>query len=103
MRVQPNLSKPLGNKQLTVLTAAKLLSAIGGGIPTGACYALIDVEGANVRWTDDGTTVPTAAIGNRLLKDAGPFLYDGDLALLKFIEESATAKVNVAFYAFADA
>jgi hypothetical protein len=98
MRVQPNLSKPLGCGQLAVDTAV-LLSTISGGIPAGTAFALIDAEGQNVRWRDDATA-PTASVGKRIIKDSGDLIYDGDLTALKLIGEAAGGKVNVAFYGF---
>ena len=65
-------------------------------IPAGAARALIYIEGQNVRWTDDGT-VPTANYGQRLI--AGSSLpYAGPLANLKFIEEAASATLDVSYY-----
>jgi hypothetical protein len=86
-----------GYRQLTGLSAVKTLANAGGGIPSGSAYAIIQAVGANVRWTDDGT-VPTASFGMQL--QAGKELpYDGDLTVLKFIEEAASAQINVSFYA----
>lgn len=95
MRVQPTVSKPLLCRQVTGLDSAAGL----GVIPTGAAYVVFEVEGAAVRWRDDGVD-PTATVGVRQLQDAPPYLYDGDLAALKFIQITATAKLNVAFYSF---
>lgn len=87
-----NARNALGYEQLTGLTSAKALTG-----QAGARVALIEVEGADVRWRDDGTS-PTASVGMVLLEDTG-MVYVSDPSKLKFIEVSATAKVNVSYYA----
>jgi hypothetical protein len=50
-----------------------------------------------VRWRDDDVN-PTASVGMPLA--AGVTLqYDGDLTKIKFIEQSASAKLNISYYA----
>lgn len=79
-------------EQLTGISSAKRLQEI----PSGATKALIQAEDQNVRWKDDGND-PTTSTGIRLA--AGKDLwYTGNLANLVFIEETATAKVNVLYY-----
>ena len=58
--------------------------------------ALIQAEDQNVRWRDDGTD-PTASVG-MLLEAGKDMLYTGDLGAIKFIEEAASAKLNVSYY-----
>ena len=83
----------LGYRQLTTLS-----SAVGfTDIPQGATLALIVPESQNVRWRDDGTN-PTASVGMPIFVGAS-LSYDGDFNKIKFIEESASAKINVSFYA----
>jgi hypothetical protein len=66
-------------------------------IPQGATLALIVPETQGVRWRDDGTD-PTASVGMPVA--AGSYLsYDGDLNRIKFIEQTASAKINVSYYA----
>lgn len=85
----PQLS--LGYQQLTDLTAIAVLS-----VPPGAGFAVIQAEGAAVRWRDDGGE-PTASVGMRTT--AGSELrYDGDPNALKFIQEGSGAKLNVSYY-----
>jgi hypothetical protein len=49
-----------------------------------------------VRWRDDGTD-PTTTVGMNLA--AGASLdYEGQLAAIKFIEVTASAKLNVAYF-----
>lgn len=83
----------LGYTQITSLSSATGL----GTIPQGATLALITPETQSIRWRDDGTN-PTASVGMPVT--AGAYLsYDGDLNRIKFIEQSASAKINVSFYA----
>jgi hypothetical protein len=66
-------------------------------VPSGATHALITVEDADVRFTEDGGTPTTGAAGNGLLLQAG---FIGELALpqaLKFIAVTATAELNVSY------
>jgi hypothetical protein len=59
--------------------------------------ALITPETQAVRWRDDDVN-PTASVGMPLA--AGVTLqYDGDLTKIKFIEQTAGAKINVSYYA----
>jgi hypothetical protein len=59
---------------------------------------LIQAQDQNVRWKDDGDN-PTSTTGIQLA--AGDwFWYNGDLTAIKFIEEAASAKLNLAFYSY---
>jgi hypothetical protein len=83
----------LGYKQVTSLSAAAGLP----DIPKEATLALIVPETQGVRWRDDGTD-PTASVGMPVA--AGSYLsYDGDLRRIKFIQQSASAKINISYYA----
>jgi len=74
-----------------------LSAATGLTPPQGATMALIVAETQGVRWRDDGTN-PTASEGMPIA--AGAYLnYDGDLNRIKFIEQTAGAKLNVSYYA----
>ncbi len=53
-----------------------------------------------VRWRDDGTA-PTAAIGMTMAVADAPLLFSANLGALRFIEQTAGAKLNVAFYRLA--
>lgn len=87
----------------TALTTAPTTgTALGGaGQASGQLQApglvLLQAEGQNIRWTDDGT-VPTATLGTILYVGADPFPYSGDLSRLKFIQVAATATLNVSYY-----
>lgn len=82
----------LGYQQITSLSAATGLT-----VPAGATMALIIAEVQSVRWRDDGTN-PTATIGMPLATSTS-LSYDGDLKSIKFIEQTASAKINVSYYA----
>lgn len=82
----------LGYQQITSLSAAAGLTP-----PQGATLALIVPETQGIRWRDDGTN-PTASVGMPVA--SGSYLsYDGDLNRIKFIEQTASAKINVSYYA----
>ena len=82
-----------GFQQITVLTSSTALT-----VPAGARYAVIQCTGQPVRYRDDGTA-PTATIGSRILTTSDGLWYTAKLARLRFIEESATAVLNVSYYA----
>jgi len=82
----------LGYQQITSLSNSTALT-----VPAGTTRALIVAESQGVRWRDDGTA-PTASIGMPL-----PVLvtlsYDGDLSKIRFIQQAASAILNVSYYA----
>jgi hypothetical protein len=93
MPTPPGMRK-LGYQQITSLSAATALT-----VPAGAALAIITPETQAVRWRDDGTA-PTATVGYPLPVGA-ELRYDGDgLGVVKFIEQTASAKINVAYYGF---
>ena len=89
----------LGYQQITDLS-----SAVGLTVPTLApdgsnqkpTFALIICETQGVRWRDDGIA-PSASVGMPLAAGV-PLQYDGDLNKIKFIQQSASAKLNVSYY-----
>ena len=90
----------LGYQQITSLSSAQNLTVPQTDPVTGLfckpVIALITPETQGVRWRDDGTA-PTASVGVPLA--AGVTLqYDGDLTKIKFIEQTASAKLNISFY-----
>jgi hypothetical protein len=100
--------QPLGCAQVAVTgtaqTLAQLLAtAFTAGtskistVPTGARMVLIIVESANVRWTDDGLLMPTAAVG-MLATSTQQFQYSGDLSAIEFIAVSGSPLLDLAFY-----
>lgn len=89
-------TKCVGHEQLTSLSSAAGLTST---LYAKAAYALIECDHtANkyIRWRDDGTD-PTATTGISLAPGE-KLVYDGNLANIKFIEESASAKLNVSYY-----
>ena len=70
-------------------------------VPSGATHALLTVEDADVRFTEDGSSPSTGAAGSGLVLAAG---FVGELALpqaLKFIAVTATAELNVTYRKYA--
>jgi hypothetical protein len=89
----------MGYQQLGTLSSATGLTVPArtpDGMSAKANFALIVAETQNVRWRDDGVD-PTASVG-MLLVAGIPFQYDGDLAKIKFIETTASAKLNISYY-----
>ena len=84
---------PINYEQITSLSAAKGLTA---ATYDGATYAVIQAETQDVRWRDDGTA-PTTSVG-MLLSAGQQIAYYGDLSAIKFIEVTASAKLNVSYY-----
>lgn len=90
----------IGYQQITDLS-----SAVGLTVPTTdkngskqqPTFALIVAETQAVRWRDDGTS-PTASVGMPLAVGV-PLQYDGDLTNIKFIQQTASAKLNISYYA----
>lgn len=87
----PGQQFPLGYQQITDLTGVVLLAP-----PAGACFAVIQAEGAPVRWRDDND-VPSASVGMRLLQNSELRL-DAILTGVRFIQEAAGAKLNISYY-----
>ena len=58
----------------------------------------MQAEGGNVRYTDDGTTVPTATVGMILYAGFPAEDYIGTISNLQFFEVTAGAKVNIFYY-----
>lgn len=67
-------------------------------VPATATWALIVIEGAPVRWRDDGTA-PTATVGTPLSVGQTLTLNGAaELAAVRFIQQSATATIDVSYY-----
>ena len=90
----------MGYQQISSLSSATGLTVPEvnpvSGLKAMPTIALITPETNTVRWRDDGTN-PTASVGMPLA--AGVTLqYDGDLKKIKFIEQTASAKINISYY-----
>lgn len=88
-----------GYQQITSLSSAQSLTVPDknpqgtAGTPT---TAIIRCETQAVRWRDDGTA-PTASVGMPLAV-GDTLVYDGDLKKIQFIEQTASAKLNISLY-----
>ena len=90
----------LGYQQITSLSSATSLTVPQTDLNGLACkpsLALITAESQAVRWRDDGIA-PTASVGMPLAS-GGTLQYDGDLTKIQFIEQTASAKINISYYA----
>ena len=58
--------------------------------------AYLQAEGANIRFTTDGSA-PTSTVGILLVASAAPFFYSGPLNELRFIQVAGGAKLNVVY------
>ena len=65
-------------------------------VPAGATLAQICVEGASVRYRDDGTAA-TASLGTPAAAGAC-FSYSGPLASLSFTAQSGSPTIDVSYY-----
>jgi len=90
----------LGYQQITTLSASTALTVPQTDLNGLACkpsIAIITAETQAVRWRDDDVA-PTASVGMPLASGA-TLQYDGDLSKIRFIEQTASAKINVTYYA----
>jgi hypothetical protein len=89
----------LGYQQITTLSSATSLTVPVtdlNGLSCRPSIAIITPETQAVRWRDDGIA-PTASVGMPLA--AGVTLqYDGDIGQIQFIEQVASAKINISYY-----
>ncbi len=83
--------EPAGYEQISTLSAAKGLTP-----PDQAKLALIQPQTKDISWRDDGTS-PTASVGMFLAAN-DTLVYTGVFSAIKFIETSASAKINVTYY-----
>lgn len=90
----------LGYQQITSLSSATALTVPQvdlNGLNCRPSIAIITAEGQAVRWRDDDVN-PTATVGMPVASGA-TLQYDGDLTKIKFIEQTAGAKINISYYA----
>lgn len=85
----------LGSVNMTSLASATGLTAI----PSGATIVRLTATTQSVRATFDGTTTPTAAIGDRIVAGGETVEISlTDLSKVQVIQESATASLFVAYF-----
>jgi hypothetical protein len=93
------ITSVMGYQQITSLSSATSLTVPAKnlqGLAGTPRIAIITPETKGVRWRDDGVA-PTATVGMPLA--AGVTLqYDGDLSQIQFIEQEASAKLNITYY-----
>lgn len=90
----------LGYQQITSLSASTALTVPIMDVNDLSCrpaIAIITPETQAVRWRDDGVA-PTASVGMPLAVGV-TLQYDGDITKILFIEQTASAKINVTYYA----
>jgi len=93
MKTNYRNDRPLGYQQITSLSAAQTLT-----VPAGAIYAIVMPEGQDVRWRDDGTA-PTATVGYPLAV-GNELELTSQLAVIQFVQTTASAKLNISYYGF---
>jgi hypothetical protein len=90
----------LGYQQITSLSGATALTVPTrdlNGLNCKPTIALITPETQAVRWRDDDVA-PTSTVGMPLAVGV-TLQYDGDLTKIQFIEQAASAKLNITYYA----
>jgi hypothetical protein len=80
-----------GYQQITSAVAATALT-----VPDKTKFAMIQPTGQNIRWRDDATD-PTTTVGMRVVAN-DVLIYSGDLNAFKYIQEAATAVLNITYY-----
>jgi hypothetical protein len=88
---KPAVLTPLGYQQITSLSSAAALT-----VPAGSTCAEIVVEGASIRWREDGTN-PTASVGMPMTVGSSR-LHTTSLAAFRAIEQSSGAVLNIHYY-----
>jgi len=86
----------LGYCQITSLGSAVTLAGGGCTVPSNATAVYVEAETQAVRYRDDGVA-PTAGVGMPIAQN-GTLFYAGNIAALQFIQQTASAKLNVLFY-----
>ena len=89
-----------GFQQITSLGSSTALTIPTKDAQGNTCKpnaVLLQPETQNVRWRDDGTA-PTASVGMPLATGTS-LSYDGDLKAIRFIQQTASAVLNVSYYA----
>ena len=89
----------IGLKSLGFQSLRLFAGVTGLTIPDGTEQILLTIEGASVKFRDDGTD-PTTLTGQNLVMSGAPWMYASqNLSGLKFCQVSATTSiVNATFY-----
>lgn len=82
----------LGYQQITSLAASTALT-----IPAGCSLIIVTPETQAVRWRSDGVA-PTATVGYPLAVGVEARFTIKQFAALRFIEQTASAKINVYYF-----
>jgi len=93
------ITSTMGYQQITSLSASTALTVptqTQVGLAASPAIAIITPESQAVRWRDDGVA-PTASVGMPLAAGA-TLQYDGDITKIRFIEQAASAKLNITYY-----
>jgi hypothetical protein len=86
---------PMSPGQYTPVSDATAQSL---SFPTGATYAVVCAEGANHRYTWDGTTTPTSGIGTQLIQNTCISLNGSNvISNFKIIQQSASGSFTVSY------
>ena len=91
-----NTSQPIPVAPTQSMSAPTVATALT--IPNGADYAVAYVEGASIRFTDDGVTAPTASVG--ALVAIGQSQPLTALKQVQIIQTAATATVTIRYYRY---
>jgi hypothetical protein len=83
------------NVSQTCTSSGASLTTVGP--PIGATSVLIQAEAQNIRFRDDGAA-PTTAVGSLLISGTNPFLYNGTLKNIQFIDATAGGILDASFY-----
>ena len=86
--------KQLGYQQITSLSSATALT-----VPAGTALAIVIPQTQAVRWRDDGTN-PSSTVGYPLAVGQELYYDSASIGALKFIEQTASAAINVCYYGF---
>lgn len=78
-------------------TYSTLTAATGLPIPANAEIAWLQAESANIRYRLDGIN-PSSTTGLIMRNNEPPIEVQGQLELMRFIQESAGAKLNVQYF-----
>lgn len=86
-----------GVYQTSNATTSNAASLTSGGVPINATSLSIVAETQAIRYRDDNQA-PTATVGTPLAVGQLPQIYSGSLNNVQFIEQTASAKIDLAFY-----